>query len=136
MHKYGTFIAVALLVVVGAGCAALRGASDEDMVMNAVTQWQAGFNDRDGEVVVEVLSEDYYDERGLTRDSFGDIMPELDSYGVGQVDISELTVAVEGETATAGPVSLDMGGSDVEFEISLQKEDDGVWRIVSLAGGE
>ena len=135
MHKYRTFIAVTLLVV-GAGCAALRGPSDEDMVMNAVTQWQAGFNDRDALDVVEVLSEDYSDGYGHTRQAFGEILADLDSFGVGQADISELTVAVEGETATAGPVSLDMGGSEVDFEMSLQKEDDGVWRIVSLVGGE
>jgi len=136
MHKYGTLVAVALVAVVGAGCAALRGPSDEDMVMDAVTQWRAGFNDRDAEAVVETLSEDYYDGRGLTRESFGEIVPQLDSYGVGGVDISELTVAVEGETASAAPASLDMDGSEVDFEISLQKEDDGVWRIVNISGGE
>ncbi len=136
MDKYGTLVVVALLAVVGAGCAALRGPSDHDMVMNAVTQWHAGFNDRDSEAVVEVLSEDYYDSYGLTRQSFGALLPDLDSLGVGQADISELTVAVDGETATAGPASIDMSGSEVDFEISLRKEDDGVWRIVNLAAGQ
>jgi len=136
MHKYGMLIAVAVLVAVGAGCAGLRGPSDQDMVRDAVTQWQTGFNGRDAEAVVEVLSEDYYDGRGLTRDSFGEIVSQLDSFGVGEADISELTVAVDGETATAGPVSLDMGGSEVDLEISLQKEDDGVWRIVNISGDE
>ena len=136
MHKYGTLIAVVLLAVVGAGCAALRGASDQNMVMNAVTQWQAGFNERDTAAVVEMLSEDYSDARGLTRRSFGDIMPALDSLGVGQADISEVTVAVDGESATAGPVSLEMEGRENMYDISLRKEDDGVWRIVNIAGSQ
>ncbi len=136
MHKSGALIAAAFVAAVCAGCAGLFKPSDEQQVMNAVEQWLAGFNERDAETVVEVLSEDYDDERGLTRDSFGDLLPELDSYGVGKADMSQATVVIEGDTATAGPVSLDMGGEDVSLELLLKKEDDGVWRIVTIEGGD
>jgi len=134
MNRYGTLVVVALLLALGSGCAGLLGPSDQDLVMDVVEQWHAGFNGRDGDALVEMLSEDYRDARGLTRDSFGDIMSELDSYGVGDVDISEVTVAVDGDSATAGPMSIEMEGRQNMFDMSLQKEEDGVWRITNIGG--
>ena len=134
MGRYGTFVVAVLLLALGSGCAGLLGPSDQDMVTDVVGQWQTGFNGRDADAVVEMLSEDYRDARGLTRDSFGEIMSELDSYGVGEVDISEATVAVDGDSATAGPISIEMEGSENTFDMLLQKEEDGIWRITNISG--
>ncbi len=125
--KIGPGIATfaALLVCIPLlSCASLsRGASDEDLVRGTVEQFCQGFNEKNANLVEEVLSDDFYGMRNSTKDQLVENLPRMfERLDDLEMDASEAQIEVDGSSATASPVRLQSSAFGVDLAIGLVKE--------------
>ena len=130
--KLSMVMTASVLVTMVCGCATLGGPSDEDMVGGTVAEMKAGMQAQDVDQIMAVYSEDFEGERGgkeELREMMEYILDEgyLDAI---ELDTENAVAAVDGPTATYGPVDLSGDFGSMTFEYKLQKDNDGVWRII------
>jgi len=136
---------MAVLAVVAAGCAALGGKSDADLVCDVVTQMDAAMSAGDVDAVMACYSEDYEGRgRGGTtttkdgmRERLEQFLPRMAERAAEsgsqrrRMDMSQAVAAVDGDTATFGPVMRQgRQGTMRASQYNLKKDADGMWRIV------
>ena len=144
MRFWKHIMVLAVLAVVAVGCVALGGKSDADLVCDVVTQMDAAMSAGDVDAVMACYSEDY-EGRGrggttTTKDGmrerleqFLPRMAERAAEGGSQrrTDMSQAVPAVDGDTATFGPVMRQgRQGTMRASQYNLKKDADGMWRIV------
>jgi len=124
---------VMVLAAIGTSCAMLGGKSDDELVCGVMTQWDAAMNAGDVDAVMALYSEDYEGMRGMGRDQMREMLerflPRMAEAEESMFDLSGADAAVEGDTATFGPVTLQMGERSFDMQYNLAKGTDGVWRI-------
>jgi len=134
-------IAIALAIaVVGAGCATLGGPSDEELVADVMAQWETAMESGTADEIIALYSENYQGTRGYGRDEWKSMLerflPRVRQQGVKMADTSEMVISVEGDTATAGPITFGSGRRSMKMQLTLTKEADGVWRITKSGTAE
>jgi len=144
MKFWKHIVVVAVLAVVAAGCAALGGKTDADLVSDVMTRMDAAMSTGDVDAVMACYSEDY-EGRGrggttMTKEGMRERlerwlprMAERAAEGGSQrrTDMSQAVAAVDGDTATFGPVLRQGRGETIRAsQYNLKKDADGVWRIV------
>ncbi len=131
---------VMALAIVGMGCAALGGMSDTDLVCDVMTQWDAAMKAGDVDAVMAFYSEDYEGMQGMGRDRMREMLeqflPRMAEAEESVFDLSAAVPTVEGDTATFGPVTLQMGQRSFDLQYNLAKGADGVWRITGTNRAE
>ena len=130
--KLGMVMTASALVMMVCGCAMLGGPSDEDLIGGTIAEMKAAMQAQDVGQIMAVYSEDFEDERGgkeALRQMIGYIIDEgyMDSI---EIVTENAVAAVDGATATYGPVDLTGDFGAMTFEYKLKKEADGVWRII------
>ncbi|MCB9763954.1 MAG: hypothetical protein H6739_29560 [Alphaproteobacteria bacterium] len=137
----------ALALAVGLGAfLLLRGEprSEADQVRAAIEDIAEGARAADIAATVAPVSRAYQDDDGLTRDGMkGFLFREFRSRGPIGVALGPIAVDIQGQQATASfeaalvegveLTALDLNPDDgdvLHFDVSLQKEDDGAWRVV------
>jgi ketosteroid isomerase-like protein len=129
-------LTVALLLT--AGCAGLKGASDEEQVADIVNSWLISFQEFDVEVAEEIYSEDFTSDFMENKEA---VLQALESdqfqgfIGNADIDISEAIITIEGDTATAEAIYMESDEFGFEVIHTLAKESDG-WKIVETGGSE
>ncbi len=138
MHSLKALAPLAVLVVVGVGCAGMGGPDDETLIMGVVTDYVAAMDAGNVDGLMPLYSKDYSDERGTTydglRDRFDRMLPMLEQYDV-EIDASEVVATVDGNTATAGPITMGAQGRSFSSNLLLSKEG-GNWLITGSERNE
>jgi len=129
--------AVVLLAVAVTSCAVFQSKSDEDLVCDLMVQLDTAMKAGDVEDVMALYSEDYEGRNGSTRDDMRERlerwlprMKEAAESGRWRTDMSQAVAAVDGDTATFGPVIRQGRQRTMTSQYILKKETDGIWRIV------
>jgi len=131
---------IVLATVIGlfltSGCATLRPKSaDRTQIRDAVETWAVGVAALDTETIMRPFSENFQLESGQDKAAFGGWLQQ--AINQGQLDDAELymgdsDILIDDESATMTNVELRMGGGRWRFDLFLNKENDGVWRIVGM----
>ena len=131
-----TLLAVLMGVAAVCGCATMApsGPTPEEEVGAALDAYHNAEKAEDVDGMVAAFSEDFTNSMGATKSmlraffegavSMG-LLPEL------VIDMENCEVNVEGNTATAGPVTYKTSSSTETYSYKLKKEEDGVWRIIN-----
>jgi ketosteroid isomerase-like protein len=124
----------ALISLVGlGGCATLGGgASDEELVLGALTAWRDALMNDDVEAALAIYSEDFEGMQGGGKDQTADMLHGAsDSGDLADIEfiIEEATIIVDGDTAEAEPVVISADFGEFEMVFILAKEE-GTWRFV------
>ena len=128
LHKTLT-LGLATVLMLGAGCAGMHGASDEELLTDLLETWATAFQAVDAETTLALYSEDYESEytpnkaamrQFLESDRAQDFLSQMD------IDTTEAQTTIEGDTATIEPIHM----GQFSLSLSLAKESDG-WKIVN-----
>jgi ketosteroid isomerase-like protein len=121
-----------------AGCAGLKGQSDEEQVADIVDSWLISFQEFNVEVAEKIYSEDFTSDFMENKDA---VIQSLGSaefkgfIGNADIDIAEVVITVEGDTATAESIYIESDEFGFELLHTLAKESDG-WKIVETGGNQ
>lgn len=117
-----------------AGCATgSKGPSDQDLITNAMNQWQNALIAKDADTAIAVYSENFRDGDGRGKAEMHAFLKEAISMGYLDslvVNTETAQVTINGEDATVSPVTLSGSAGSMSLKLALKKEE-GVWRIVS-----
>lgn len=138
MKMRTSVILLACAVLAGSvcGCASSpTGPTDEEQIMSVLLAMRAGVLGKDIKKVEPTVSEEFYYSALGDKAGALDMLEQGMDMGMvddGEIDLSEVVIKVEGDTATAGPVEAGspMGSTTVDFTL---KKAEGVWTIT---GGE
>jgi len=129
----------ALTALVVAGCAGghSKGPSDTEMIQQIVTDAMAGMVAQDIDVMLASYAPDFQSDNGdleATRDFLQGIkdagfLQDID------VDLTGLAIAIDGDTATAGPVVLLAAIGEIGLNFDLEKRE-GTWLVVSQSADQ
>jgi len=126
------FLACAILAGAVCGCASgPQGPTDEEQIMSVLLTMKEGVLDKDIEKVEPTVSKEFYYSMLGDKEGALDMLQQGMDMGMvddGEIDLTEVVIKVEGDSATAGPVEAGspMGSATVEFTL---KKDKGVWAI-------
>ena len=151
MKRTGTLaISCILAALVFGGCATSGGAgapapkspstkavSDKDQIMASINAWKAGLVAKNVGQIMAVYSDSYKDTQGRGKADLQKYITDAISQGYldnVKVDIDKAIVTVNGETATAGPVTLEGSMGTVSLMSTWAKEGAG-WKIVAISRG-
>jgi ketosteroid isomerase-like protein len=125
-------MAVAIMFVVS-GCAMFKGATDEQLLSELLESWTATMGaHEDVDAVMALYSEDYVGADGSDYQGMSDrleqFFPFFEQFDV-EIDVSEATIEITGDTATIAPVVLSAPQGEMAFTLECKKEG-GKWLIV------
>lgn len=136
MKKTGIagIVVVSLVMGLMCGCATMGGGkSDEEQIMGVVESLKTAMNGQDIEGIMAVYSEDYRGRRDSGKERMREWLSraiENDRLKEIEINLEEAVVTIDGDTATAGPISMTSQRGTREFSYNMKKEADGVWRII------
>ena len=132
-----TSVLALALVAMGAGCATgggMSGMSDEDNIAAMMAKFQTAMVALDIDGAFEMVADDFEMSDGLGKDEYKEFLTQLKD--AGQFDgvefsVDDLAVAVDGDTAEAGPMEVEgaFGAATLEFELEKR---DGEWVVVYI----
>lgn len=131
-----TGAAAFVLVTVLGGCASLKkGPSDQELITQVVKNYQTDLQKGDVDAVMTQFSSDYSDGEGRDKAGLKDFLNQAKDQGYLddiEVNIDDMKITINDDTATAGPVGLygNFGGIDVT--LGLKEESEGNWLITSM----
>lgn len=121
--------------VLGGGCAlGTQGPTDEELITGVMTGLKEAVLAKDMEKVMGYLSEDFYHPEVGDKESMGYLAEQgfdMIDMSTAEVDLENMEITMEGDTAEVYPVVASASLGSVTVSISLQKENDGVWRITT-----
>ena len=126
----GTILA---LVVMAGGCATMqKGPSDEEMIRSTLEAKWAAMKAEDIDKTMAAYSEDFTGQNGATKSEVRQFFMDAIDQGYMEeleTDSEAMEIAVDGDTATAGPVtySVSAGSGTVDYEL---RKENGEWKIV------
>lgn len=116
----------------GGAAAAAKGPSDEELIGNLVTEAMAALEAKDINGMIAAYAEDFTSDNGGKADTAAFLQGAADQGfldGVA-IDTAAMAIAVEGDTATAGPVGLEGAFGALTLNFNLAKRD-GRWWVTS-----
>lgn len=133
----GTMCAALVLTLSVAGCAgnkAAQGPTDEELLQQMSTEFQAAIAAKDVDKLISYCSEDF--ESGYLGDkaAFKDFLDmAVDQGYLDEIEIGmdEGELVIEGDTATKYPVPVDGSFGSVTVEV-FSKKVDGAWKISGI----
>lgn len=123
---------VALVAATVIGCAGGGGMSDEEQIRMLVDDAMAALAAQDIDSMVAYYSEDFESDQGGGKEEMRAFLQGAKEQGFLediQVDMSNLVIEVEGDTATAKPIDLEGAFGALTVEFDLEKRD-GQWVVV------
>ena len=131
------FAAAAILLVTG--CASTGGGSsappppsDEEMIQGLVVAAMDALAAKDIDALVSAYSEDFSSDNGDKADTIAFLQGAADQGfldGI-EIDRSGVVISVDGDNATAGPVTLEGAFGAINLSFELEKRD-GKWWVTS-----
>ena len=127
----------ALAVTAMAGCASTGGgggASAEELIQSLLDDMLAALQAQDIDKMISFYGEGFSSDNGdvAATKEFLDGAKEQGFLEDLEIDISELTITVDGDSAKAGPVELEgaFGTLTLSFELAVQN---GTWKVTQQA---
>lgn len=116
-----------------AGCASVFGPSPSEEITATLEQFHAAERSGDLAQVLDTFSDDYSNSKGATKSLLRGFFEPLIDQGLLQtmtISVENTEVTVDGDTATAFPVSYSTAAGTITYTYEFAKEPDGAWRIV------
>ncbi|MDX1382534.1 MAG: nuclear transport factor 2 family protein [Thermoanaerobaculia bacterium] len=136
--RNGLHLALAVAVVLGlAGCASTGGGggpSDEEVIQGMLDDVLAALQAKDIDAMISTYADDFTSDNGGKEDTKAFLQGAADQGfldGI-EVDQSETAVAVDGDTASVGPVGLEGAFGALSLTFNLEKRD-GQWWVTSMS---
>ncbi len=126
-----TAVFVAVVILTG-GCATTKGPTDQEMILGVLQTMKAGLEAGNVEQVGSVIAEDFYhDEAGDKATLLDFLQAGIDSGYTenGEVDLTQVQITIEGDTATAYPIPASSSAGSATAELQLKKQD-GKWLVI------
>lgn len=121
------------LMLVLTGCATMGGGmTPEEEIRAKLDAWQAAFVAKDLDTVMEYYSEDFTNYESPDKAALRDYLQSAIDMGYlsePTVDMTNVVVTVDGDTATAGPVGVKDTFGTAVINLTLKNEAGG-WMIV------
>ena len=138
MVRFSMVAALAVAVALGLtlGCAGMKKPSNEEQISTVINNLKAALEAKDKAKVLSTLSEKFNQPDIGDKAAVADLIQmgiDMGYVDDGKVDLSQMKIKVDGNTATAGPIEASSSPGSVTVMIDLAKEADG-WKIIS--GGE
>ncbi|MDQ1256821.1 MAG: Nuclear transport factor 2 family protein [Candidatus Hydrogenedentes bacterium] len=123
-----------------AGCATgPKGPTDQELITQTVTQLKDALFAGDSEKLLACFSEDFSHYEVPDKQTLADyVQMGVDMGYIDQLEeqnavmeFAEAEIKIEGDTATMYPIEASADAGSVTVELTLKKEADGVWRIVT-----
>jgi hypothetical protein len=128
---------VALVVVACAGCATTEGGggmSDEEAITTIMNQFKENMIAMNLDQAFTLVADDFEMSDGLGKDEYKEFLTQLKD--AGQFDgmtiaLDTLQVAVDGESATAKPMTVTGAFGTATLEFELEKRE-GAWIVTYI----
>ncbi len=134
--KIGMKFGVLALALAGlVGCAGGGGMSDEEMIKGVVDQAMAALTAQDIDGMTANYAEDFKSDQGGGKAEMVEFLKGAKEQGLIEgikIDVSKMAIAVEGEKATAKPISLEGTSFVLTLEFTLEKRE-GMWLVTYQA---
>ena len=134
MESIRLFTVVALIGL-SCGCAMFAGdGNDEECLRQLLATWEAALKAEDIDAVMAVYSEDYRGEGDSDKAFAREFLTSVKAQGAlatVEIDTTKAEIVVDDRTAKVGPIEISTREGPRIFYLTLQKEDDGAWRITS-----
>lgn len=122
----GRVLAIALTVVVAAGCASTpKGPSDMDLVKLQIDNFKAAVLAKDVDKVLTCVSDNFYHPEVGDKAAVRDFLKMGIDSGYtegGQLDLTNMQIKVENDTATAYPIIASAAPGSVTVGLTFKKE--------------
>lgn len=133
MTKYAKYVGIcALALAVGLGCAtAAKGPSDQEQIQSVLNKWGQSLVAKDVNALMALYSENFQ-AQGRGKADMKEFIEDAIDEGYledAKVDTSAVQIAIEGDTATATPITLEGPAGSMSLRLDLSKEN-GQWLIV------
>ena len=124
-----------LLITMAVGnTAATAEESAEQQVREALHAYHLAEIQGDLDGILNAYAEDFMDPQGATKPMLSEFFQALVAQGLLyelEVDMSAIVIEVDGDRASAGPVSYTTALGSNTYSYHLRKDTDGSWRFVS-----
>lgn len=131
-HGFRCLLALAMVAAV-VGCASAgRGPSDEEQIAMMVADVLDALQGKDVDRMVSFYADDFTSDNGdreATKAFLQGAAEQGFLDGI-EVDTTTMEIAVDGDTATVGPVGLEGAFGALSLRFDLEKRD-GAWTVVS-----
>lgn len=110
-----------------------EGPSDEQLINTIMAEWKAAFEARDLNRLMVLFSENYISSNGSSKVAMRERMAGAIERGTlddVKIKIQNAKLTLVGNTATFGPVEINLDRGTMALEYTLGKEN-GMWLIVS-----
>jgi len=134
--RYSRMLSTLVLIgILGAGCAGLaKGPTDEELIAGVLSGWQQALLDQDLDALMTFYSDEYEGERGEGKEEVRDFLQgAMDQGYLDDIEVSleDAETEMDGDTAYVGPVDLSSPVGEMALEVTLKKEDENTWRMIS-----
>ena len=118
------------------GCDSLpKDPTDEDLIWETLSTWKTGIESADIDLMMTAISEDFVGPEGVEKAAFHLYMASLfhdSTLADAEMLMERMTLVIAHDKASAKNLGLRSRGAAAVIDFDLEKEDDGVWRIVSI----
>ena len=132
--RMATALVATMVVALVCGCATMgKGLSDEELIEQTLTAYNAAMVAQDIDKMMAAYSEDFEGENGEGKEDIGELLGGAIDQGYLEdleVNVEDCEIKIEGGKAAVGPVEYSAAMGSISFEYTMKKDPDGVWRIV------
>jgi ketosteroid isomerase-like protein len=128
-------LAVLMMLIFGCQESQVQKANPKQDINKVLVKLQAAYVKQDLDGIMAVYSEDYSGPQGEQKAQVREFLAGVIDQGVldnTKVDIDDVKIKVEGDTATAAPVTYSGDWGQMDFKTIFKKEGSN-WRVI---GGE
>lgn len=130
MKRFTAFLA---LVVLAVGCATSSSVDNDALIRQTLNTMKEGIEQQDVDKIMTAYSENYSSSQAQGKEPVATFWGNAKDQGYlegATAVLDSTTVTIDGDTATAGPVTLQGPAGGFDIRIDLAKESGG-WLIVN-----
>lgn len=135
---YMTVVTLGAMAILASGCASLGlggsgGLTEQDQILQTLAKWQVGLETPDLDTFLAAYS-DAYESDGVDKDRLTDLMAVIMDAGLlddADAILEGAEISVDGDTAEVTGITSDGPEGTESNSFILEKEEDGVWRIIA-----
>jgi len=125
---------ITLMALLVTGClGSLKGKSDEKLIDETMTEWEAAHQAKDLDRIMATFSEDYVSWQGGGKEDLREFIARGIDEGIMdnvEVKTENAVISIEGNNAKFGPVEFTSERGTFALDYKLQKEN-GKWLIIT-----
>jgi ketosteroid isomerase-like protein len=134
--RIASIFTVLIMATVIVGCAGMGGGpSNEELIVQLVTDWKAAVMAKDVNGIVLTYAEDFRSPQGMGKEESRASLTGMFEEGVLDnltINMDTAVVTVSDKTATFAPVQILGNMGEVTMDFELVAQEDGSWLISAL----